>query len=204
MEKCDVQWYEQSWFVGLMLVIFFPAGIYLMYKYANWKMIIKNIITMFIIAIVILIISPIGRGCAKNIIKNDDVNLLEISKQEEIEDPNIYAEYEIEHEESEIEIFRGPKGKQISLEYAIYYVTEKEIGFSYESLVDQLVYDGFKEEDARYAADNCGANWNKESVKNVKVQLEIDIPKDEIDEILKETKFTKEQIEYALKKCNIN
>lgn len=31
--------------------------------------------------------------------------------------------------------------------------------FSYSGLVDQLVFDGFSEEEATYGADNCGADW---------------------------------------------
>lgn len=35
MEK--KKWYQRSWVIALLLVYFFPAGIYLMWKYTNWS-----------------------------------------------------------------------------------------------------------------------------------------------------------------------
>lgn len=36
--------------------------------------------------------------------------------------------------------------------------------FSHDGLIDQLEYEGFSTEDATYAADNCGANWNEQAL----------------------------------------
>ncbi len=41
------KWYQKSWFTILMLIIFFPAGIYLMWKHTNWNKIVKIVITVF-------------------------------------------------------------------------------------------------------------------------------------------------------------
>ena len=40
------KWYQTSWGIILMLIMFFPAGIFLMWKYANWNKIIKIIISV--------------------------------------------------------------------------------------------------------------------------------------------------------------
>lgn len=37
--------------------------------------------------------------------------------------------------------------------------------FSREGLIDQLEYEGFSHEDAEYAADHCGADWNEQAVE---------------------------------------
>ena len=37
--------------------------------------------------------------------------------------------------------------------------------FSHDGLVDQLEYEGFSTEDATYAADNCGADWNEQAAR---------------------------------------
>ncbi len=37
--------------------------------------------------------------------------------------------------------------------------------FSYNGLIEQLEYEGFTSEEATYAADNCGADWNKQAAK---------------------------------------
>ncbi|MBQ6600607.1 MAG: DUF4236 domain-containing protein [Clostridia bacterium] len=41
------KWYQKSWFAILMLILFFPAGVYLMWKHTNWNKIIKIVITVF-------------------------------------------------------------------------------------------------------------------------------------------------------------
>ncbi len=45
--------------------------------------------------------------------------------------------------------------------------------FSYSGLIKQLNYDGFSEEDATYAADNCGADWNEQAAKKAESYLEL-------------------------------
>lgn len=39
------KWYQKSWGIILMIILFFPVGIFLMWKYSNWNKIIKIIIT---------------------------------------------------------------------------------------------------------------------------------------------------------------
>lgn len=40
--------------------------------------------------------------------------------------------------------------------------------FSYTGLIEQLEYEGFPKEDATYAADNCGADWNAQAAAKAK------------------------------------
>ena len=44
--------------------------------------------------------------------------------------------------------------------------------FSYSGLVDQLEYEGFSTEDASWAADNCGADWNEQALQSAKNYLD--------------------------------
>ena len=37
----------KTWFIVLMLFIFFPIGIFLMYKYSNWNKVLKGSLTLF-------------------------------------------------------------------------------------------------------------------------------------------------------------
>ena len=48
-------------------------------------------------------------------------------------------------------------------------------GFSYQGLIDQLSSDygdQFSVEDATYAADNCGADWNEQALRSAKDYLD--------------------------------
>lgn len=38
--------------------------------------------------------------------------------------------------------------------------------FSYDSLINQLEYEGYTTEEATYAVDNCGADWNEQSLES--------------------------------------
>lgn len=45
--------------------------------------------------------------------------------------------------------------------------------FSYSGLVKQLKYEGYTAEEARYAVDNCGADWNEQAAKSAKAYLKV-------------------------------
>lgn len=39
------------------------------------------------------------------------------------------------------------------------------MAFSKEGLIEQLEYEGYSYSEAKYAADNCGANWKEQAAK---------------------------------------
>ncbi|MBQ4556961.1 MAG: Ltp family lipoprotein [Clostridia bacterium] len=43
--------------------------------------------------------------------------------------------------------------------------------FSYEGLIEQLEFEDYSHEDAVFAADNCGADWNEQAAKSAKDYL---------------------------------
>lgn len=70
--------------------------------------------------------------------------------------------------------------------------------FSYDGLIDQLSYDGYTEEDARFAADNCGADWKEQAVKSAANYLEImSFSKDGLIEQLEYDGYTNDQAVYG-------
>lgn len=48
-----MKFYQKNWFVILMLILFFPVGLFLMWKYANWRNYAKIIITVAIALLVV-------------------------------------------------------------------------------------------------------------------------------------------------------
>ena len=44
--------------------------------------------------------------------------------------------------------------------------------FSYKGLIDQLQFEGYSLEDATFAADSCGADWNEQAAKAAKNYLD--------------------------------
>src|SRR5699024_6703818 len=46
------------------------------------------------------------------------------------------------------------------------------MAFSREGLIGQLEYEGYTTEDATWAVDNCGADWNEQAVKKAEDYLD--------------------------------
>lgn len=75
--------------------------------------------------------------------------------------------------------------------------------FSYEGLIEQLEYEKFSHEDAAYAADNCGADWNEQALDKAKSYLDFSaFSYKGLIEQLKYEKYTDEQAIYAADNCN--
>ena len=70
--------------------------------------------------------------------------------------------------------------------------------FSYSGLIEQLEYEGYSTEDATYAADNCGADWNEQAALSAEDYLDImSFSRDGLIEQLVYEGFTQEQAEYG-------
>lgn len=72
-------------------------------------------------------------------------------------------------------------------------------GFSYEGLIKQLEFEGFSTEEATYAADNCGADWNEQAAKKAQEYLDVtSFSRSGLIDQLKFEGFTDEQAEYGV------
>lgn len=86
-----------------------------------------------------------------------------------------------------------------ALEDAYGYI-ELDIPVSYDMLVEQLVYEGYSEDVATYAADNCGADWYAQALKGAQYTLDhdhSDISYDALVMILEAYGFTEDQAVYG-------
>ena len=74
--------------------------------------------------------------------------------------------------------------------------------FSYEGLISQLEFEKYEHEDAVFAADNCGADWNEQALKSAKNYLDFSaFSYKGLIKQLEFEKFTKEQAAYAADNC---
>lgn len=73
------------------------------------------------------------------------------------------------------------------------------LAFSHDGLIHQLEYDGYSTEDATYAADNCGADWNEQAAKCAKNYLNaMSFSRSGLIEQLEYDGFTPSQAEYGV------
>ncbi len=72
------------------------------------------------------------------------------------------------------------------------------MAFSYNGLIEQLEYEKYSHEDAVYAADHCGADWNEQAKKSAASYLSImAFSRDGLIEQLEYEGFTHEQAVYG-------
>jgi hypothetical protein len=73
------------------------------------------------------------------------------------------------------------------------------MGFSYNSLVEQLKFEGYTDSEATYGANNCGADWNEECAESASNYLStMSFSRESLKEQLEYEGFTASQIEYGL------
>lgn len=71
--------------------------------------------------------------------------------------------------------------------------------FSHSGLIKQLKYEGFTEDEAKYGADNCGANWNEQAAKKAQQYIDImSFSRQRLIDQLKYDGFTQSQAEYGV------
>ena len=88
-------------------------------------------------------------------------------------------------------------GQQNALESAKLYL--EIMPFSYTGLIEQLEYENYSKEDAAYAADNCGADWNEQAAKAAKNYLDImPFSKEELIKQLEYEGYTHKQAVYGV------
>lgn len=73
--------------------------------------------------------------------------------------------------------------------------------FSHKGLVGQLEYEGYSSDDAVFAADNCGADWNAQAAKKAQQYLDyMSFSRSGLIDQLEYEGFTSEQAIYGVDK----
>lgn len=96
--------------------------------------------------------------------------------------------------------YKPTKGEQNALSSAKSYL--RVSSFSYYGLIDQLEYEGYTADEATYAADNCGADWNAQALKSAKSYLDFSaFSYSGLIDQLEYEKYTNEEATYAADNC---
>lgn len=87
-------------------------------------------------------------------------------------------------------------GQKNALDKAKRYL--RSSAFSYTKLIEQLEYEQFTTEDATFAVDNCGADWNEQAAKKAQQYMNSSsFSRDRLLSQLEYEGFTPEQAEYG-------
>ncbi len=132
-------------------------------------------------------------------IQNNDVNSFS-SQSEEATEGNKDISIEKEEVAEPVDYSSVSPGMQKALQEArqILSIT----AYSYQGLIDRLRREQFTDEEAKYGADSCGADWKEEAVKDAKNILSVSAYSYQgmIDRLGRE-QFTDEEAKYGADNC---
>ena len=189
-----MKFYEKDWFIVLMIIVFFPVGLFLMWKYSKCHKAVKIIISVFF---AVMFIFSDGSKESKNVeTKNTNA---EVETAVETKDTNAEKETTKTNEDKVED--NVPTEYKNALKTAKSY--DKTSHMSKQGLYDQLIseFEQFTPEEAQYAVDNVNANWKENALKTAKDYQEYgDMSTSAIyDQLTCEfEQFTPEEAQYAI------
>lgn len=80
----EKKWYQKNLSIIALLILFFPAGLFLMWRYSNWNKIVKIVVTLFF---VILVLSGAFNDDTKRTVDTDKTPQPVISSPKPTEKP---------------------------------------------------------------------------------------------------------------------
>lgn len=109
----------------------------------------------------------------------------------------------IPEEDSKTESNKATIGERNALKSAKSYFSFTS--FSYEGLIKQLKYEGYSYDEAEYAVDNCGADWNEQAMLKAQEYLDVSsFSKKGLITQLEYEKFTHEQAVYGVNSLTVD
>ena len=195
-----MKFYEKDWFIVLMLIVFFPVGLFLMWKYSKWHKTAKIIISVFF---AVMFIFHDGSKEYKNVeTKNTNA---EVETVDKTKDANAEKE-STKTNEDKVED-NVPTEYKNALKTAKSY--DKTAHMSKQGLYDQLTseFEQFTPEAARYAIDNVNANWKENALKSAKSYDKTSHMSKQglYNQLTSEfEQFTPEEAQYAVDNVNAN
>ncbi len=159
------KWYEKTPAIVLLLIFFFPVGLYLMWKYTNWAKGAKIGVSVLAGIVVIAVLAnpstpQTNNTASKEDTKQESTKVETRSEQKPAEEPK-------PQEPAKPTVTTSQKN---AVDKAKSYLNFA--GFSRDGLVAQLEFDKFSNADAVYGADNAGADWNEQAAKKAKSYME--------------------------------
>ena len=200
------KWYQSSWAAILFLFLFFPVGLYLMWKHTTWPKVAKWVITGFF---GLMILGSMAGG-SKTSTSTPTPQPTQAPQQEAVQ-PTAIPTKQPEPTKVSLKTTNTPAPIQTKQTAPVSNETVSQknavkkaksylgySAFSHDGLVAQLEYEQFSHADAVYGADNSGGNWNDQAAKKAKSYMDMSAySRGSLIEQLKYEKFTQAQAEYG-------
>lgn len=164
------KWYQKTGWIIALLILFFPVGLFLMWKYTNWKKPVKGIITALILIIALSgIVSP--DKLEQITLKADTEQTYDINQKISIEATTTPSDYELSSSD-----FKCSGGKITSNNQNISFIATKD--GSYKIWAE---HDGIKSNNLTLKVEDKAA-IAKQKAKEEQERLAADKAKKEAEE----------------------
>lgn len=203
----NTKWYEKTPAIILLLILFFPVGLYLMWKYTNWAKVAKIGVSILVgIIVIVALANPSSPQTDNTASKNDtkqEATKVETKPEQKSSDKSkteqTAAEQPKTQEPAEPSKPAAP-AETVSQKNAVSKAKDylSYTAFSHDGLVDQLVYDKFSTADATYGADHSGGDWMEQAAKKAKDYMSYSsFSRQGLIDQLEYDKFTPEQANHG-------
>ncbi len=171
--------------VILLLLFFWPVGLYLMWKYQKFSKVTRIVITAILVFFTLLgFISSMVSGCT-----NKDPDLPNYSQSAGVDG----SESGTEAPANNGEVTDGQAAALAAAKSWLEYINYGPTG-----LKNALMGNGYSEDEADYAVANCGADWTEQCNKKVENYVSYGYTESTIRFFLEGEGFTEEQLNNAL------
>lgn len=192
---------QKTWFVVLLLIFFFPVGLYLMWNNKKFNMVARIIISAFF-GIYILVVTiavattPLDTAPTEKVAKHEVEKVEKVEKEKPKEKP-VKKETE---KPKKPEKPKATKSQEQAVSSAKTYLST--MAFSKQGLIEQLEFEQFSNADATYAVDNIKVDWNKQAEKSAKTYLDtMSFSRQGLIDQLVFDGFTQEQAQHGVDKA---
>lgn len=201
------KWYQTTAGIIALLILFFPAGLYLMWRHANWnktaKWIITGVFGFFVLVSALTNNTKTASTTTSQPTQAPQQQAVQPTQTNTINTPTpTKAPVKATNTTAPVQTKQSApvSNETVSQKNAVNKAKSylNFTGFSHDGLVAQLEYEQFSHEDAVYGADNSGANWNEQAAKKAKSYMDMTAySRGGLIDQLKYEKFTQEQAEYG-------
>ncbi len=205
------KWYQSTGGIIALLILFFPVGLYLMWKHATWHKTAKWIITG-VFAFFILVNAIRGSNSSSTTSNTQNSTPTTSPVTETPTQPTASPEQQTQ-EPTKVPVKKtntptpiqtkqsAPVSSETVSQRNAVTKAKSYLSFSalsHDGLVAQLEFEKFSHEDAVYGADNSGGNWNEQAAKKAKSYMDMTaFSRGGLINQLKFEKFTQAQAEYG-------
>lgn len=179
---------HKTWFIVLFLILFWPLGLFFMWRAKKFSKAARIIITVIIgILFILNIIATIG---------------ILATADEYYDDYDIYDDYDYSYDyDSDNDDYSYDSGALVdgrtAAEAAQSYLNA--LNFSREGLIEQLEYEGYTNSDAAAAVDSLSVDWNEQAAGSARNYLDVfpDMSRSEMIDQLEYEGYTYSQAVYG-------